>query len=227
MGSSWSPPASWCKRFNVDNAYLKSERFLTGWVSLPDSLSVIHQFYPHDRPAQPNSRPRGGGEFERGMPHRCKIVWFNCMSARRHWTARDSARGQPGPSSSQGSDLPTWQRVNRCEWQHGWQYWSSSVTDVSFRKLTLLSGRTASSRAHLRSHSGRNTGVALAHCPTTPEFTIQPHLFRTLLLERLRLPLQIMEASCEGCQAPLDLLGFHRASCPRSGRVEEPRPQSA
>ena len=38
MGSSWSPPASWCKRFNVDNAWLKSERFLTGWVSFPDLL---------------------------------------------------------------------------------------------------------------------------------------------------------------------------------------------
>ena len=25
------------------------------------------------------------------------------------------------------------------EWQHGWQFWSSSVTDASFRKLTLLS----------------------------------------------------------------------------------------
>ena len=44
MGSSWSPPASWCKRFNVDNARLKSERFLAGWVSLPDLLRVIHQF---------------------------------------------------------------------------------------------------------------------------------------------------------------------------------------
>ena len=38
MGSSWCPPASWCKRFNVNNAWLKSERFLTGWVSFPDLL---------------------------------------------------------------------------------------------------------------------------------------------------------------------------------------------
>ena len=47
-----------------------------------------------------------------------------------------------------------------------------------------------------------------------------PHLFRTLLLERLQLPLQITEAECEGCQAPLDPLGRHRASCTRSGRVK-------
>ena len=84
------------------------------------------------------------------------------------------------------------------EWQHGWQHWSSSVSDASFRKLTLLSGRTASTRAHLWSHSGRSAGVALAHCTTAPEFTIQPHLFRTLVLERLLLPLEIMEATCEG-----------------------------
>lgn len=84
----------------------------------------------------------------------------------------------------------------------------------------MLAGRTAARRAHLRSHSGRNAGVALAHCPTAPEFTIPPHLFRTLLLERLQLPLQITEAECEGCQAPLDPLGRHRASCTRSGRVK-------
>ena len=50
-------------------------------------------------------------------------------------------------------------------------------------------GCTAACQAHLRGHSGRN-GLALAHSPTVSEFTIPPHLFRTLLLERLRLPLQ-------------------------------------
>ena len=68
------------------------------------------------------------------------------------------------------------------EWQHGWQYWASSVSDSSFRKTTMLTNRPASCRAHLRSHSGRNAGIALAHCPTAPEFTIPPHLFRGMLL---------------------------------------------
>ena len=115
------------------------------------------------------------------------------------------------------SDLQGGARPTR---QHGWQYWSSSVSDAHFRERTMLAGRTAARRAHLRSHSGGNAGVALAHCPTAPEFTIPPHLFRTLLLERLQLPLQITEAECEGCQAPLDPLGRHRASCTRSGRVK-------
>ena len=84
------------------------------------------------------------------------------------------------------------------EWQHGWQYWTSSVSDSRFRTRTLLLDRTAACRAHLRSHSGRNAGAALAHAPTAPEHTIPPHLFRTLILERLQLPLQITESVCEG-----------------------------
>ena len=36
------------------------------------------------------------------------------------------------------------------------QYWSSSVSDAHFRETTMLAGRTAARRAHLRSHSGRN-----------------------------------------------------------------------
>ena len=49
MGLSWFPPASRCKRFNVDNASLKSERFLNGSVVLPvtvDKSDLVLQ----DRP---------------------------------------------------------------------------------------------------------------------------------------------------------------------------------
>ena len=102
------------------------------------------------------------------------------------------------------------------EWQHGWQCWSSGIKG---RGIMLL-GRIVARQAHLRGHSGTNAGLALAHCPTAPEFTLPPHLFRTLLLERLRLPLQFMEATCEGCQALLDMMGLHRGSCTRSGRVK-------
>ena len=65
------------------------------------------------------------------------------------------------------------------EWRHGWQYWSSSVSNSHFKKEVMLHGRR---RAHLRSHSGFNADGALAHCPTAPENTIPPHLFRTLCL---------------------------------------------
>ena len=55
------------------------------------------------------------------------------------------------------------------EWQHGWQYWSSSVADTSLRKSSMLSGQTAANlgtpsfpfrsqrwgRVGLRSHSSQ------------------------------------------------------------------------
>ena len=91
------------------------------------------------------------------------------------------------------------------EWQHGWQYWT--------RTRTLLLNRTAARRAHLRGGIGT--------CSHAPEYTIPPHLFRTLILQRLQLPLRITESLCEGCHAPSDPLGRHRASCTRSGRIKK------
>ena len=106
------------------------------------------------------------------------------------------------------------------EWPHGWQYWASSTLDSRFRKLSMLAGQSAARQAHLRSHSGHNSGCALSHAPTTPEFTIQPHLFQVLLRERLRLPLFLTESTCSGCHEPLDPLGHHRAACSHSGRIQ-------
>ena len=54
----------------------------------------------------------------------------------------------------------------------------------------------------LRSHSGRNAGVALAHAPTARECTIPPTSIRVLLLERMRFA--ITEARCSGCHALLE-----------------------
>ena len=62
------------------------------------------------------------------------------------------------------------------EWQHGWQYWASSVSVSYFRKTTMLSVRSAASRAHLRSHSGLNAGAALTFAPTAAEYVIPTHI---------------------------------------------------
>ena len=101
------------------------------------------------------------------------------------------------------------------EWPHGWQYWASSVSDTHYRRFSML---IAASRraAHLRSHSGHNVGIALSHAPTAPEYTVPPHLFRVLLLERLALPLPVTEARCSGCHELLDLKGHHLAACPKA-----------
>jgi len=40
-------------------------------------------------------------------------------------------------------------------------------------------------------------------------------------LERLRLPLPLTEATCEGCGQALDVRGLHRAACNHSGRIKK------
>ena len=54
--------------------------------------------------------------------------------------------------------------------------------------------------------------------PTSPELSLEPPLFRVLLLRRLRLPLPFGSASCS-CGSALDELGDHRSACPRSGAL--------
>ena len=90
------------------------------------------------------------------------------------------------------------------EWRHGWQFF--------LQERCHLHNQTAARRAHLRSHSRYNAA---------PEFTIPAHLFRTLLLGKMHLPLQVTERRCEGCHAELDSFGHHHASCIRSGRVKK------
>ena len=71
------------------------------------------------------------------------------------------------------------------------------------------------------SHLPSPPPLALSHAPTTPEYTIPAHLFRVLLLERLRLPLPLTEARCTACHEPLDAWGRHRAACPHTGRLKK------
>ena len=106
------------------------------------------------------------------------------------------------------------------EWQHGWQYHSSSSLEFHFLGTVVLAQSSAADQAHLRSHSGPAAGEVLCGAPTGPEFALQPSQFRTIVLERLRLPLEVTEAFCL-CGSRLDSLGRHRAACPQSGRLRE------
>ena len=104
------------------------------------------------------------------------------------------------------------------EWHHGWQYYSSSSSEHHFRETVVFAQSCAADQAHLRSHSGPCASQVLHGSPTAAEFRVKPLLFRTLVLERLRLPLSITEARCV-CGGALDCRGQHRAACPRSGRL--------
>ena len=94
-------------------------------------------------------------------------------------------------------------------------------SDTFFRKNSLMSDRTAARRARLRSHSGRNAGAVFADGSTSREYHVAPRLFRVLLLERLQPPLQVSEATCNGCRSPHASLRRHRAIRPHSGRLRK------
>ena len=80
------------------------------------------------------------------------------------------------------------------EWQHGWQYYASSSLEHHFWETVVIAQSSVANQAHLRSHSGPGASAVLCGAPTGPEFTLQPGMFRTLVFERLRLPLQITES---------------------------------
>ena len=94
---------------------------------------------------------------------------------------------------------------------------ASSASEHFFKRTVVLGHAGAANQAHLRSHSGHGSSFALWDS-NQPKFKAEPHHFRTLVLERMRLPLHVTEAKCE-CGADLDRLGRHRAACPRSGRL--------
>ena len=55
----------------------------------------------------------------------------------------------------------------------------------------------APEHAHLRSHAGPGVSEVLCGAPVAPEFKVESQLFRALVLERLGLPLDVTNASCE------------------------------
>ena len=131
------------------------------------------------------------------------------------WNARASGGNPVGRNVAMGSDrlrttLVT-QANGRTVGNIGHPLSLTPITGGS--KMLIAVSRRA---AHLRSHSGHNVGIALSHAPTAPEYTVPPHLFRVLLLERLALPLPVTEARCSGCHELLDLKGHHLAACPKA-----------
>ena len=65
----------------------------------------------------------------------------------------------------------------------------------------------------IRSQAGPGAAATLSVAPTSRETTIPSHLFRVVLLRRLRLALPVTVHSCQ----PLDPCGHHRAACAQAG----------
>ena len=106
------------------------------------------------------------------------------------------------------------------EYQHGWQFYVASTREHHYRDTAVMPNLTPADRAHIRSHSGRFASAVLIGAPTSAHFEIQASDFRVLVLERLRLPVGLCDATCDGCGANIDVLGRHRGACPRSGRLK-------
>ena len=95
------------------------------------------------------------------------------------------------------------------EWQHGWQFHASSISEHHFRETMVLRPSpfafTFRSRFQRRAHGGAQW-TRVRRLPTA-----LPHL-------GVGAASPPVEARCE-CGAPLDTLGRHRAVCNRSGRL--------
>ena len=97
----------------------------------------------------------------------------------------------------------------------GWQQVVSSKVEHEHREEVF--GRLSPShRAQVRSQAGPGAGLALSATPTHFLTRIPSHLFRVVMLRRLRLPLPPSLHTCR-CGRQIDKFGHHRASCARAG----------
>ena len=74
--------------------------------------------------------------------------------------------------------------------RQGWQHEASSFVEAKFRE-TLFYRLSEQEQALIRSQAGPGAGSALTALPTGSETTIPSHLFRIVLLRRLRQPLPL------------------------------------
>ena len=123
------------------------------WASWADALPMINERNPaiaeHVEHTMTHEAHREGCLAElhnaSGRLDREGFWWRPTWSELRHGKRPpDSVSSEPG------------------EWQHGWQFWASSVSDTHFRKNSVLPRCTAARQAHLRSHSGHNARFRLS-----------------------------------------------------------------
>ena len=173
-------------------------------------LGVVGRRIAHDTSSSAchgQCRDGGFGRQRAELQESTRVLDANGFIGRPSWTSLRAGARPPPPTVAEPG-----------EWQHGWQYYASSSLEHHFRETVVFVQSSAADLAHLRSHAGPGASAAICGAPTGPEFTLSPPVFRTMILERLRLPLDIAEARCE-CGGFVDSLGRHRAACPRSGRL--------
>ena len=126
-----------------------------------------------------------------------------------------------------GWDAPTWHQLVelRPPTPHGnlvagpiqpeWQQQAATLSTTQ-HATGLYNILDPASQAMLDPQAGPFASRAFTTIPYNAETTYPDHLFRILLLRRLRLPLPFTERSCR-CRRILDPYGDHRSACARAG----------
>ena len=141
--------------------------------------------------------------------------------------AADAAR----TIAATGWEPPTWAAIASSQTQaptpppapaegpfaRGWQH-KASTTAHARLKAELFNAIPPASQALVTSQSGPFASRAFTTIPYTNDFAYPSHLFRILLLRRLRLPLPLFARTCR-CRRTFDSLGDHRAACAQSGAL--------
>ena len=156
------------------------------WASWADALHMVHQRSPHliGMVVHHLSHPNAVGCLGELQESASRLDHDGFISRPSWDMLRRGVRPRPPLMVEPG------------EWHHGWQYYSSSNSEHHFRETVVLAQSCVADQAHLRSHSGPCASLVLHGSPSAAEFRVKPLLFRTLVLERLRLPLSITEARC-------------------------------
>ena len=113
---------------------------------------------------------------------------------------------------AQGERPPQVDRPEPGEYRHGWQYHAAARRETHYGDGAVLANCDRPTQALLRSQAGRCAGCHLTLLPVTEELKWSSAKLRTLLLRRLRLPLDLDDRRCK-CGGLLDSLGDHRAAC--------------
>ena len=115
----------------------------------------------------------------------------------------------------QGSAPPTQLDPEQRLLGRGWQRPAALASHQAFR-TELTASLDPASQAMLQSQSGPYASRTFTTIPFGLDTTYPSHLFRVLLLRRLRLPLPLSARICR-CRRILDPLGDHRAACAQAG----------
>ena len=96
------------------------------------------------------------------------------------------------------------------------QHTPSTTTPPPRPSSLMVVASVPASQALLESQRGPHASRPFTTIPYHADTTYESHLFRILLLRRLRLPIPLTASHCR-CRRALDPYGDHRAACAQSG----------